>query len=81
MAWAEWMEWEISDAQEYALRALELELRETIKHQPEDVIRRFVVLARKTEGQASVILKATRRIAELEVAQAIAEPAAPGRHD
>lgn len=81
MAWAQWMEWEISDAQEYALRALELELRETIKLQPEDVIRRFVVLARKTEGQTSVILKATKRIAELEVAQAIAEPAAPGRHD
>jgi hypothetical protein len=72
MSWGAWLVPELRDSQEFALHALELELRDTIKHNPEEVIRLAVSLSRLTAMQKSIILKATKRIAELEVAEAIA---------
>lgn len=74
MSWGAWLVPELRDSQEFGLRALELELRDTIKEKPEEVIRLCVSLSRLTAMQEAIILKATKRIAELEVGQAIAAP-------
>lgn len=83
MGWSEWMVPEFRDEQEFALQVLQLELRDTIVRNPEDVIALCVSLSRLTSMQDSIIRKATRRITELELGQAIAEPLAtppPARH-
>jgi hypothetical protein len=76
MGWSEWMVPEFRDEQEFALQVLQLELRDTIVHNPEEVIALCVSLSRLTSMQDSIIRKATRRITELELGQAIAEPLA-----
>lgn len=77
MGWGEWMVPEFRDEQEFALQVLQLELRDTIAHKPEEVISLCVSLSRLTSMQDSIIRKATRRITELELGQAIAEPMPP----
>lgn len=76
MGWGEWMVPEFRDEQEFALQVLQLELRDAIAHNPEEVIALCVSLSRLTSMQDSIIRKATRRITELELGQAIAEPLA-----
>lgn len=74
MGWGEWMVPEFRDEQEFALQVLQLQLRDTIVRNPEDVIALCVSLSRLTSMQDSIIRKATGRIAELEASQAIVEP-------
>jgi hypothetical protein len=73
MGWGQWMVPELRDSQLFALRALELELRDTIRSNPDEVIRLCVALSQQCQMQASIIRKASGRIAELEVGQAIAQ--------
>lgn len=73
MSWGAWLVPELSDSQEFSLRALEVELRDTIQRNPEELIWLCLSLARLTAMQKSIICKATGRIAELEVSQAIAD--------
>lgn len=74
MGWGEWMVPEFRDEQEFALQVLQLELRNTIEHNPEEVIALCLSLSRLNSMQDSIIRKANGRIAELEAGQAIAEP-------
>lgn len=76
MGWGEWMVPEFRDEQQFALQVLQLELRDTIAHKPEEVIALCLSLSRLNSMQDSIIRKATSRIAELEAGQAIADPMA-----
>lgn len=78
MGWGEWMVPELRDAQQFGLRALELELRDTVRRRPDEVIRLCVALSEQCQKQESIIRKAAKRIAELETVQALAE-AEPNR--
>ena len=73
MGWGSWMVPDLSDSQEFALRVLEFELRDEIKQNPARVIELCVSLSRVSQMQNSIINKATKRIAELEVQQAVRE--------
>jgi hypothetical protein len=76
MGWGEWMVPEFRDEQEFALQVLQLELREQIQKNPEEMIALCLSLSRLNSMQDSIIRKATGRIAELEAGQAIADPSA-----
>jgi hypothetical protein len=79
MSWGEWMVPEISQEMEFNQRALELELRELIRQDPEAVIGRCLFLARQGIIQQGVLARASRRIAELEVVEALAAARATRR--
>lgn len=72
MGWGDWKVPDISQEMEFNQRALELELRELIRQDPEAVIGRCLFLARQSVIQQGVLDRASRRIAELEVGQALA---------
>lgn len=77
MAWADWMVPEFSAAEEFRLRALELELQQAIQHRPSEVTALCLGLAKQNAMQASIIRRATDRIAVLEINLAIATSKPP----
>lgn len=79
MAWGQWRVPELSEEDRFALRVLELQLCETLHRHPRSLLRMCVVLSEQCRIKDNIINKASERIAELEMCQAIAEPAAPRR--
>jgi hypothetical protein len=77
MGWGQWRVPELSEEDRFALRVLELELRKTLDRHPKSLLRMCVVLSEQCRIRDNIINKASERIAELEMSQAIAEPAAP----
>jgi len=77
MGWADWMVPEFSAEEDFRLRALELELRQAIHHRPSEVTALCLGLAKQNAMQASIIRRATDRIAELELILAIATTKPP----
>lgn len=79
MGWGQWRVPELSEEDCFALRVLELQLRETLHRHPRSLLRMCLVLSEQCRIKDNIIHKAGQRIAELEMCQAIAEPAAPRR--
>lgn len=79
MGWGQWRVPELREEDRLALRVLEIQLRETLQRHPETLLRMCVVLSEQCRIKDNIINKASERIAELEMCQAIAEPAAPRR--
>jgi hypothetical protein len=77
MAWADWMVPELRPEEAFRLRALELELQQAIRHRPSEVTALCLGLAKQNAMQASIIRRATDRIAELELNLAIATTKPP----
>lgn len=77
MGWGQWRVPELREEDLFALRVLEIQLRETLQRHPETLLRMCVVLSEQCQIRDNIIVKASKRIAELEASQAIAEPAAP----
>jgi len=79
MVWGQWRVPELSEEDRFALRVLEIQLRETLPRHPETLLKMCVVMAEQCRIKDNIINKASKLIAELEASQAIAEPAAPQR--
>jgi hypothetical protein len=77
MAWADWMVPEFRPEEDFRLRALELELQQEIHRRPSEVTALCLGLAKQNAMQASIIRKATDRIAVLELNLAIATTKPP----
>lgn len=73
MGWGPWMVPEVSDELEFHLHVLGKELRQEIADRgPDAVIARCLCMARLISTQEIIISRASRRIAEMEVALAAA---------
>ena len=73
MSWGQWMVPELTAEADFRLKAQEMELTRVVEHQPEAVASIAGSLLRQTVMYESIIRKATHRIAELEMREALAE--------
>jgi len=79
MGWGQWMVPELTAAQDLRLRAQELEITNTASQNPEAVGHLCAQLLRQSVMYEVILRKATHRIAELEMREALQERQPPKR--